>query len=80
MKHKLNKVALIVLLSLFTCLTFASNTTGEDELATLANPDEPGTDPGSTTPINDHLIPMLLLGVIMGYRLLKNKNRISKLN
>ena len=79
MKMKLNKVVLVAIASLFTCLTFASNTTGEEELATFANPDGPGGDPG-TTPINDYLIPLLLLGVILGYRLLKKKNRIGKLN
>ena len=79
MKKKLNKVALVVLVLLFTSMTFASNTTGEEELATFANPDGPGGDPG-TTPINDYLIPLLLLGVILGYQLLKKKNRIGKLN
>jgi hypothetical protein len=70
MKKKLNKVALVVLVLLFTSMTFASNTTGEEELATFANPEGPGADPG-TTPINDYLIPMLLLGVLVGYRLTK---------
>jgi hypothetical protein len=79
MKKKLNKVTLAVIVSLFTCMTFASNTSGEQDLATFANPDGPGGDPG-TTPINDYLIPLLLLGVILGYRLLKKKNRIGKLN
>ena len=79
MKKKLNKVVLAVIVSLFTCLTFASNTTGEEELTTFANPDVPGADPGGS-PINDYLIPMLLLGVILSYRLLKNKNRIGNLN
>jgi hypothetical protein len=79
MKKKLNKVTLAVIVSLFTCMTFASNISGEQDLANFANPDEPGGDPG-TTPINDYLIPLLLLGVILGYRLLKKKNRIGKLN
>jgi hypothetical protein len=70
MKKKLNKIVLVVIVSLFTCFTFASNTTGEEELATFANPEGPGADPG-TTPINDYLIPMLLLGVLVGYRLTK---------
>jgi hypothetical protein len=70
MKKKLNKVALVVLVLLFTSMTFASNTTGEEELATFVNPEGPGADPG-TTPINDYLIPMLLLGVLAGYRLTK---------
>ena len=79
MKKKLNKVTLAVIVSLFTCLTFASNTSDEQDLATFSEPAGPGADPG-TTPINDYLIPLLLLGVILGYRLLKKKNRIGKLN
>ena len=79
MKKKLNKVVLVAIVTLFTCLTFASNTTGEEELATLANPEGPGADPG-TSPINDYLIPLLLLGVVLGYRLLKKKKRIDNLN
>ena len=79
MKKKLNKVVLVAIASLFTCLTFASNTTGEEELATFANPEGPGADPGMA-PINDYLIPMLLLAVVLGYRLLKKKKRIGNLN
>ena len=74
MKKKLNKVVLVAIVTLFTCLTFASNTTGEEELAILANPEGPGADPG-TSPINDYLIPLLLLGVVLGYRLLKKKKK-----
>jgi hypothetical protein len=29
-------------------------------------------------PINDYLVPMLLLGVVFGYRLLKKKTEIVK--
>lgn len=29
-------------------------------------------------PINDYLVPMLLLGVVLGYRLLKKKTEIVK--
>ncbi len=79
MNKKLNKVVLVAIASLFTCMTFASNTTGEEELATFANPDGPGADPGAS-PINDYLIPMLLFGVVLGYRLLKKKKRIDNLN
>ena len=63
---------LVIALTIFICgtETFASNTSGEEELATFANPEGPGADPG-TTPINDYLIPMLLLGVLVGYRLTK---------
>jgi hypothetical protein len=68
-----------LIISIFSLTTFASNTTGEEELATFANSDGPGGDSGNT-PINDYLIPMVLLGVILGYRLLKKKNRIGNFN
>jgi hypothetical protein len=34
-----------------------------------------GGDPGSVAPINDYLIPMLLLGVALGYRLVRKKTQ-----
>jgi hypothetical protein len=38
------------------------------------NPGDPPVDPG-VSPINDYLIPMLLIGVALGYRLLKKKTQ-----
>ena len=32
----------------------------------------------STTPISDYIIPMLLIGIVIGYRLLKQKNQFAK--
>ena len=40
-------------------------------------PFDPGQDPG-TLPINDYIIPMLLIGIVIGYRLLKQKKLIAK--
>jgi hypothetical protein len=77
MKKTKNNIVLIVLLMLLTTYTFASNTSGEEELATFANPGDPGVDPGAT-PINDYLFPMLVLGVGLGYRLLRKKTAIVK--
>jgi hypothetical protein len=79
MKYKIKTLVLVLIISIFSLTTFASNTTGEEDLATFTNPGDPGGDPGAS-PINDYLLPMLLLGVILGYRLLKNKNRIGNLN
>ena len=31
-----------------------------------------------TTPISDYIIPMLLIGIVIGYRLLKQKNQLVK--
>ena len=74
MKKKLNTIALVMLVSLFTSLAFASNTSGEQDLATFSDPLGPGGDPGNT-PIDDYLIPMLLIGVAFGYHLLKKKTQ-----
>ena len=32
----------------------------------------------STSPISDYIIPMLLIGIVIGYRLLKQKNQFVK--
>ncbi len=56
------KTLIVTLLLLTSTLIFA-----EDPLA-------PGADPG-VSPINDYLIPMLLIGVALGYRLLKKKTQ-----
>ncbi len=32
----------------------------------------------STTPISDYIIPMLLIGIVIGYRLLKQKKQFAK--
>ena len=72
MKNNIKTLVIVFALSIFSVTTFAANNTGEEDLSTFANPGEPGGDPGAT-PINDYLIPMLLLGIAIGYRLLKKK-------
>lgn len=69
MKFRLNKIAQIALLILFTCNTFATNTTPEEEILSVV---DPGVDPGST-PINNYILPMLILGIALSYRLMKKK-------
>ena len=32
----------------------------------------------STSPISDYIIPMLLIGIVIGYRLLKQKKQLAK--
>jgi len=45
-------------------------------VAAFAQPGTPGeTDPGLISPINDYIIPMLLVVLIFGYRVLIVKNR-----
>ncbi len=75
MKKIKNNIVLIVLLMLLTSYAFASNTSGEEDLATFANPEGPGVDPG-TTPVNGYLLPMLVIGVGIGYLLLRKKTAI----
>ena len=36
-----------------------------------------GTD-ATTSPISDYIIPMLLIGIVIGYRLLKQKKQFAK--
>jgi hypothetical protein len=76
MKNNIKTLVLVFAFSIFSVTTFASNTTGEEDLTTFDNPGEPGGDPGA--PINDYLIPMLVLGIAIGFRLLINKSKIVK--
>ena len=54
------KTLIVTLLLLTSTLIFAQN------------PGDPPVDPG-VSPINDYLMPMLILGVVLGYRLLNKK-------
>ncbi len=69
MKNTRKKIAYIVLLALVTCNIFATNTTPEEEILSVV---DPGVDPGST-PINNYILPMLILGIALSYRLMKKK-------
>ena len=77
MEKTKNNIVLIVFLMALTSPSFASNTLGEEDFATFANPNDPGVDPGAT-PVNEFLIPMLVLGVAIGFRLLRKKTEIVK--
>ena len=77
MKNNIKTLVLVLIISIFSLTTFASNTTGEEDLATFTNPGDPGGDPGAT-PINDYLLPMLVLGIAVGYRLLRKRTAIVK--
>ena len=69
MKNTRKKIAYIVLLALVTCNIFATNTATEEEILSVV---DPGVDPGST-PINNYILPMLILGIALSYRLMKKK-------
>ena len=74
MKNNIKTLVLALTLSIWSITTFAAHTSGEEDLATFANPGDPGQDPG-TLPINNYLIPMLVLGVAIGYRLMRKKTQ-----
>jgi hypothetical protein len=59
------------------CLILLSNLNG---IAQEAPGDQNGTGDleSQDLPINDYIIPMLLIGIVIGYRLLKQKKLIAK--
>ena len=57
---------------LITFLLFSSTLIFADD-----NPFDPGQDPG-IVPINDYTIPMILVALIFGYKVVLKKKRISK--
>jgi hypothetical protein len=76
MKNNIKTLVLVFALSNCSLTTFAANASVDEDLSNFANPGEPGGDPGA--PINDYLIPMLVLGIAIGFRLLINKSKIVK--
>ena len=63
--------------TLVFCLILLSNLNG---IAQEAPGDQNGTGDleSQDVPINDYIIPMLLIGIVIGYRLLKQKKLIAK--
>jgi hypothetical protein len=59
------KPILVTLLLLSSTLIFAQN------------PGDPPVDPG-VSPINDYIIPMILVALVFGYKVVLKKKRISK--
>ena len=59
------------------CLILLSNLNG---IAQEAPGDQNGTGDleSQDVPINDYIIPMLLIGIVIGYRLLKQKRLLAK--
>ena len=76
MKNNIKTLVIVFVFSIFNLTTFASNPSGEENLSTLANPGEPGVDPG-VAPINDYLIPMLLVVFIYVYKIMVKKEKSS---
>ena len=77
MKNNIKTFALVFVFSIFSLTTFAANTVDDEDLATFVNPGDPAGDPGAT-PINDYLLPMLVLGIAIGFLLLRKKTELVK--
>jgi hypothetical protein len=70
MKNKAINTVVFCLILLFNLIGIAQEMPGDDnEGGTLETPDEP---------INHYIIPMLLIGIVIGYRLLKQKKLLAK--
>ena len=74
MKNQVTTIILVVTMSIISMTAFASNTSGEEDLATMTEPVGAPGDPGA--PINGYVIPMLVLGIAIGYRLMRKKTEI----
>ena len=70
MKNKAINTVMFCLILLFNFNGIAQETPG----------DQNGTGDleSQDVPINDYIIPMLLIGIIIGYRLLKQKKLLAK--
>ena len=77
MKNNIKTFVLVLIFTIFSLTTFAANTTGEEDFIAFVNPGDPAGDPGMT-PINDYLIPMMVLGIAIGFHLLKKKPETVK--
>ena len=77
MKNNIKTFVSIIVFSIFSATTFASNAPTDEDLATFTDPAAMPGDPGMT-PINDYLIPMMVLGIAIGFYLLRKKTEIVK--
>ena len=70
MKNNIKTLVLSFALSIYSMTTFAANS-GEEDFITMADPSDPGSDPGA--PIGDFIIPMLIFGIALSFYLLKKR-------
>lgn len=77
MKNSIKTLVLVIALSTFSMTLYAANPDGEEDFTTNSDPGDTGGDPG-VVPINDYLIPMLVLGFVIGYRLMRKKTEIVR--
>lgn len=69
MRNNIKTLVLSFALSIYSMTTFAANSGEEDFITMVDDPSNPGSDPGA--PINDYIVPMLLLGILVGYRMIR---------
>lgn len=72
MKNNIKKLSLIFAFSICSMILFAANPNGQGDLSTMDDPAAAPGDPG-VSPINDYIVPMLILGIALSYHLLKKK-------
>ena len=74
MKNNIKTFVSIIVFSIFSATTFASNAPTDEDLATFTDPAAMPGDPGMT-PINNYLLPMLVFGILYGFRFLRIKTK-----
>ena len=70
MRNNIKTLVLSFALSIYSMTSFAANS-GEEDFITMADPSDPGSDPGA--PIGDFIIPMLIFGIALSFYLLKKR-------
>ena len=71
MRNNIKTLVLSFALSIYSMTAFCANSSGEEDFITMADPSDPGSDPGA--PIGDFIIPMLILGIALSFYLLKKR-------
>jgi hypothetical protein len=69
MKNIIKKIIVFCLITLSSLNSFSQPSIEDEITGNLESPD---------APIGDFIIPMLLVGVVIGYRLLKQKKQLAK--
>ena len=72
MKNKAINTLVFCLILLSNLNGIAQEAPGDDDFEGILEDLDP------PAPINDYIIPMLLIGIIIGYRLLKQKKLLAK--
>ncbi len=73
MKNNAIKIIVFCLITLSSLNSIAQTPGTEDD---IANGNLESTT--SDAPISDYIIPMLVIGIVIGYRLLKQKKQLAK--